>query len=48
MEIADVNCEMAAVNLLSKIWPQWIMDGASVCGWPLPIGSMAAINNVPC
>ena len=46
MERADVNCEMAVVNLLSKIWPQWIMDGASICKWPRLIGSMAVMNNV--
>ena len=46
MEIANVNCEMAVVNLLSKIWPQWIMDGASICKWPRLIGSMAVMNNV--
>ena len=46
MEIADVNCGMAAVNLPSKIWPRWIMISVSVCKWPRPIGSMAAMNNV--
>ena len=46
MEIANVDCEMAAVNLPSKIWQIWIMDDASVCKWPWTIGGMAAMNNV--